>query len=230
MAEALWAKDLPLDLQLHRFTVGQDPVTDLQLMPFDAVGSAAHARMLGETGLLPEAEARALVGALAQLRQEALDGKLVILPEEEDCHTALEHALTERLGETGKRIHLARSRNDQVATALRLLMRARVLDLGRAVHACAAAAAGPGPAGGGHAPARLHPHAPGHARHLGHCGPRPSPRGCWRSWRPCRPCGTAWTAAPWAPPPGSARPSPWTGPAAPGCWASPGCSAAPWTS
>jgi len=139
MAEALWAKDLPLDLQLHRFTVGMDPVTDLQLMPFDAVGSAAHARMLGEAGLLPEAEARALVGALRQLRQEALDGKLVILPEEEDCHTALEHALTDRLGETGKRIHLARSRNDQVATALRLLMRTRLLELGASVHACVAA-------------------------------------------------------------------------------------------
>jgi argininosuccinate lyase len=139
MAEALWAKDLPLDLQLHRFTVGQDPVTDLQLMPFDAEGSAAHARMLGETGLLPEAEARALVGALGRLRQEALEGRLVILPEEEDCHTALEHALTERLGATGKRIHLARSRNDQVATALRLLMRARVLDLGGSVQACVTA-------------------------------------------------------------------------------------------
>ena len=139
MAEALWAKDLPLDLQLHRFTVGLDPVTDLQLMPFDTEGSAAHARMLGETGLLPEAEAKALVGALRQLRQEALQGRLTILPEEEDCHTALEHALTERLGETGKRIHLARSRNDQVATALRLLMRSRILDLGRAVHDCAAA-------------------------------------------------------------------------------------------
>ena len=139
MAEALWAKDLPLDLQLHRFTVGQDPVIDLQLMPFDAEGSAAHARMLGATGLLPEAEARALVGALRRLRQEALEGSLVILPEEEDCHTALEHALTERLGDTGKRIHLGRSRNDQVATAFRLLMRSRLLDLGRVVHACAAA-------------------------------------------------------------------------------------------
>ena len=139
MAEALWAKDLPLDLQLHRFTVGQDPVTDLQLLPFDAEGSAAHARMLGETGLLPEAEARALVGALEQLREEALQGRLAILPEEEDCHTALEHALTARLGETGRRIHLARSRNDQVATAFRLLMRSRALDLGQAVHACAAA-------------------------------------------------------------------------------------------
>ena len=139
MADALWAKDLPLDQQLHRFTVGADPVTDLQLMPFDTEGSAAHARMLGETGLLPEAEARALVGALRQLRLEAQQGLLAILPEEEDCHTALEHALTARLGETGRRIHLARSRNDQVATALRLLMRSRALDLGAAVHACAAA-------------------------------------------------------------------------------------------
>ena len=95
--------------------------------------------MLGETGLLPEAEARALVGALRQLRQEALLGKLVILPEEEDCHTALEHALTDRLGDTGKRIHLGRSRNDQVATALRLLMRSRILDLGRWEQACVAA-------------------------------------------------------------------------------------------
>jgi argininosuccinate lyase len=139
MAEAIWAKGLPLDLQLHRFTVGVDPVIDLQLMPFDAIGSAAHARTLGETGLLPEAEAKALVGALARLRQEALQGRLAILPEEEDCHTALEHALTDRLGDTGKRIHLARSRNDQVATALRLLMRDRILDLGRAVRECAAA-------------------------------------------------------------------------------------------
>ena len=139
MAESLWAKDLPLDLQLHRFTVGADPVTDLQLLPFDAEGSAAHARMLGETGLLPEAEARALVGALRQLRLEGLAGTLAILPEEEDCHTALEHALTARLGETGRRIHLARSRNDQVATALRLLMRSRLLELGEALLACAQA-------------------------------------------------------------------------------------------
>ena len=139
MAESLWAKDLPLDHQLHRFTVGADPVTDLQLLPFDTEGSAAHARMLGETGLLPEGEAKALVGALQTLRQEALAGRIVILDEEEDCHTALEHALTERLGDTGRRIHLARSRNDQVATALRLLMRSRILDLGMALQRCAQA-------------------------------------------------------------------------------------------
>lgn len=137
--KTLWAKDLPLDEQLHRFTVGNDPVSDLELLPFDAAGSAAHARMLGERGLLEEKEAKALVAALRELKDRAERGELPILPEQEDGHTALEAALTAQLGATGRRIHLARSRNDQVQTALRLLMRARVLDLGEALHSCAAA-------------------------------------------------------------------------------------------
>ncbi|HLO67382.1 MAG TPA: lyase family protein, partial [Holophaga sp.] len=74
-----------------------------------------------------------------ELRTLALDGALVIRPEEEDGHTALEHALEARLGTTGRRIHLARSRNDQVQTALRIFMRDRALDLGQAVHATASA-------------------------------------------------------------------------------------------
>lgn len=128
--EQLWSKGLPLDEMLHRFTVGEDPVTDLSLLPYDAEASAAHARMLGETGLLPEAEARKLVAQLAVLRESARQGQLVILPEQEDGHTALEAALTEALGETGKRVHLGRSRNDQVIVALRLLMRDQLLALG----------------------------------------------------------------------------------------------------
>ncbi len=135
MSESLWAKDLPLDAQLHAFTVGNDRVTDLALLPFDAEASAAHARMLGETGLLPEAEAKALVRELRTLQENPP----TITPEQEDGHTALEAALTAKLGATGRRIHLARSRNDQVQTALRLLMRARLLDLGEALHGCAAA-------------------------------------------------------------------------------------------
>src|SRR5437899_9601993 len=126
MSDQLWAKNLPLDAQIHAFTVGDDPVTDLELLPFDIQGSAAHARMLGECGLLPETEAKALVRQLHEIRD------LKITREEEDCHTALEHAL----GEAGRRIHLARSRNDQVQTALRLLMRARLLDLADALAIC----------------------------------------------------------------------------------------------
>jgi argininosuccinate lyase len=133
MSDQLWAKNLPLNEQIHAFTVGDDPVTDLQLLPFDAEASAAHARMLGEGGLIPESEAKALVAALRELKAEAEGGKLAIRRAEEDCHTALENALTARLGDTGRRIHLARSRNDQVQTALRLLMRVRLLDLGEAL-------------------------------------------------------------------------------------------------
>ncbi len=139
MPETLWAKDLPLDAQLHAFTVGNDPVNDLALLPFDAEASAAHARMLGECGLLDEQEARALVGALRELKAQAERGELRISSEQEDGHTALEAALTERLGATGRRIHLARSRNDQVQTALRLLMRSRLLDLGEALQKCVGA-------------------------------------------------------------------------------------------
>ncbi|MGI8819263.1 MAG: argininosuccinate lyase [Chthoniobacterales bacterium] len=139
MPETLWAKDLPLDPKLHAFTVGNDRVTDLELLPYDAEGSAAHARMLGECGLLEETEARALVAALRELQAEARRGALPISAEQEDGHTALEVALTQRLGPTGRRIHLARSRNDQVQTALRLFMRARLLDLGDALEQCAAA-------------------------------------------------------------------------------------------
>jgi argininosuccinate lyase len=137
MSNQLWARHLPLDEQIHAFTVGDDPMTDLQLLPFDAEASAAHARMLGECGLLLESEAKALVAALRQLKAEAERGELPITRAQEDGHTALEHALTARLGDTGRRIHLARSRNDQIQIALRLLMRARLLDLGDALVSCA---------------------------------------------------------------------------------------------
>ena len=137
MSDMLWAKGLPLDEQLHAFTVGDDPLIDLQLLPFDAEGSAAHARMLGECGFLPEKEAKALVAALRSLKEQIKRGELTITREQEDGHTALEVALTKKLGPTGARIHLARSRNDQVQTALRLWMRVRLLDLAEALVKCA---------------------------------------------------------------------------------------------
>ncbi|MDY7230584.1 argininosuccinate lyase [Hyalangium rubrum] len=131
MAEdRLWAKGLPLDAAIHRFTVGEDPVVDLALVPHDALGSAAHARMLARVGLLPESDMRALVLALRTLHDEARAGTFTIRPEQEDGHTALEAALVGLVGEAGRRIHLARSRNDQVQLALRLLMREQVLGLG----------------------------------------------------------------------------------------------------
>ncbi len=126
----LWAKDLPLDAVVHRFTVGEDPDTDLALLVWDAKGSAAHARMLGATGLIPEADATALVRALRRIAHLAEEGAFPITPEQEDGHTAIEADLTRWLGPAGQRIHLGRSRNDQVILALRLYLRDALLRLG----------------------------------------------------------------------------------------------------
>lgn len=126
-AAPLWAKDLPLDQVIHRYTVGEDPDTDRVLLAHDCVGSAAHARMLAECGLLPGADLAALLPALESLHAEALAGQLTITPAQEDGHTAIEQALVERVGESGKRIHLARSRNDQVLLAMRLWLRQALL-------------------------------------------------------------------------------------------------------
>ena len=128
-AAQLWAKGLPLDEAMHRFTVGDDPVLDQRLLPFDALGSATHAHMLAHVGLLPPADAAVLVKQLAAIAAQARRGEIHIRPEQEDCHTAIEALLTQTLGETGKRIHLGRSRNDQVALALRLYMRDALLSI-----------------------------------------------------------------------------------------------------
>lgn len=129
----LWAKDLPLHQAIHRFTVGEDPIDDLNLLPWDAVGSAAHARTLAWHGHLPLTEAFTLVQALKDLHAEALAGRIEIRPEQEDGHTALEAALVERTGESGKRIHMGRSRNDQVILAQRLYTRDTLLGIGHQV-------------------------------------------------------------------------------------------------
>ena len=128
MSAQLWAKGLPLDQAIHRFTVGDDPMLDAALLTHDALGSAAHARMLARAGLLPQAEAQTLVAALAAIARRSKQGKLAIAPEQEDAHTAIEQWLTAELGDAGKRIHLGRSRNDQVQLALRLYMREALLD------------------------------------------------------------------------------------------------------
>lgn len=130
---ALWAKGLPLDQLIHRFTVGNDPHDDRALLAPDCVGSAAHARMLAEQGLLSAADASLLVHSLAGLRQRALRGELMIAAAQEDAHTAIEQALTAECGEAGKRIHLGRSRNDQVILALRLHLRERWVEIADAL-------------------------------------------------------------------------------------------------
>lgn len=121
------------------FTVGSDPEIDLVLYRFDCIGSAAHARMLAKIGQLTETEAKKICGELKNLHLEAFHGTVVIPPSLEDCHTAIETALTSKLGELGKKIHTGRSRNDQVLLAMRLYLREELLGALTLLEECAKA-------------------------------------------------------------------------------------------
>lgn len=116
----LWAKGYDPDSQIEKFTVGQDPVLDMELLPYDIWGSIAHAEILHEAGVLTKEEAGNIIEALNDLKKLWSEGKFSIKIEDEDGHTAIENYLTEKLGDLGKKIHTARSRNDQVITAMRL--------------------------------------------------------------------------------------------------------------
>jgi argininosuccinate lyase len=106
---------------------------DWRLAPYDLLSSMAHARVLHNAGLITDAEAEQLGAALATMRDDVLAGDLLPGPDDEDVHTALERVLVERLGELGGRLRAGRSRNDQVATDLRLYLRDAARSLATAV-------------------------------------------------------------------------------------------------
>ena len=116
----LWQKDYLVDTEIEKFTVGNDYLLDLKLAKYDCIASIAHAKMLHKIKLLSNEEVTKLVKALNEIIKLNESGKFVINQEDEDCHTAIENYLTAKLGIIGKKIHTARSRNDQVLTALRL--------------------------------------------------------------------------------------------------------------
>jgi len=116
----LWEKGYKLNKQVEEFTVGEDCILDQKLLKCDCIASIAHANMLGKIGLLTKVEVQKLVGELNAIIELNKKGKFNILKEQEDCHTAIENHLTKKLGDLGKKIHTARSRNDQVLAALRL--------------------------------------------------------------------------------------------------------------
>lgn len=99
---------------------------DLQLIEYDLTGSQAHVQMLARSGIITSAEAEVLVNGLEQIRQEYRDGRFQPGTDAEDVHFAVERRLTELVGDTGKKVHTARSRNDQVATDLRLYLRDQI--------------------------------------------------------------------------------------------------------
>ncbi len=128
----LWEKDYPIDSLIEDYTVGKDYQIDEELVVADCLGSIAQAKMLHKIGILTSQEEADLRKELSLIIQEAQKGEFSIRKEDEDCHTAIENRLVERLGETGKKIHTGRSRNDQVLTALRIYGRERLLEIFRA--------------------------------------------------------------------------------------------------
>lgn len=118
----LWDKGQPLDERILHYTAGEDHRLDDRLVTYDVRASIAHARMLNQQQLLSDEDFDSILAGLEKLETEHARGKWQIGLEDEDVHTALESRLTERVGEAGKRIHLGRSRNDQVLAALRLYL------------------------------------------------------------------------------------------------------------
>jgi argininosuccinate lyase len=102
---------------------------DWQLAPFDLAGSRAHARVLHRAGLLTDDELAAMLGALTELSAEVAAGAFTAVESDEDVHEALERGLTAKLGALGGKLRAGRSRNDQIATDLRLYLRHHVREL-----------------------------------------------------------------------------------------------------
>lgn len=125
----LWKKGYGLDADVEDYTVGEDYLLDQELLPYDVQASIAHAEMLSECGYLTKEEADSIVSALKKLES------LEIKKEDEDSHTAIENYLVEKLGETGKKIHTARSRNDQCLVAMRLYFKGHLQKLESEINA-----------------------------------------------------------------------------------------------
>lgn len=129
----LWDKGESLDTRVLRYTAGEDHVLDERLVPYDVRGSIAHATMLHQQKLIGESDFDAICAGLEALAVSHAAGDWHITLDDEDVHTALERRLTESIGEAGRRVHLGRSRNDQLLTALRLYL----LDAGHALEGIA---------------------------------------------------------------------------------------------
>jgi argininosuccinate lyase len=126
----LWDKGAPLDSRVLAYTAGEDYSLDERLVAYDARASIAHARMLNQRQLLSDTDFTAIQAGIEAVAAEHGRGEWRIALEDEDGQTALEKRLTARIGAAGGRVHLGRSRNDQVLTAIRLYLRDAIEQLG----------------------------------------------------------------------------------------------------
>jgi len=124
--EKIWEKGIPVDELIEKFTVGKDREMDLFLAPFDVIGSIAHVKMLNSIGLIKNEELPLLVAELIGIYNEIGKGNFEIEEGVEDVHSQVELMLTRKLGDTGKKIHSGRSRNDQVLLDMKLFTRSEI--------------------------------------------------------------------------------------------------------
>ena len=125
----LWQKNNEVASAVEKFTIGNDQAMDQYLASYDVLGSIAHITMLSEVGLLTKDELTQLKKALVEIYQTIQDGKFTLAPGVEDIHSQVEILLTSKLGDIGKKIHSARSRNDQVLVDLKLYLRHEIMEL-----------------------------------------------------------------------------------------------------
>ena len=122
----LWEKNVQINAEIERFTIGRDREMDLYLAQDDVLGSMAHITMLESIGLLEADELKALLAQLRQIHADIQAGNFVIEEGIEDVHSQVELMLTRALGDIGKKIHSGRSRNDQVLVDLKLFTRRQI--------------------------------------------------------------------------------------------------------
>lgn len=134
MATKLWEKNVQLNKEIERFTVGRDRELDVFLAKYDVLGSMAHITMLESIGLLAADELKILLEELRKIYKLADEGKFVIEDGIEDVHSQVELMLTRKLGVVGKKIHSGRSRNDQVLVDLKLYARSEIRTIAEAAN------------------------------------------------------------------------------------------------
>ena len=131
----LWDKGFSIDKTIEAFTIGDDRVIDLHIAQYDLQASLAHAKMLTKIGILDHNELLQIEQVIQHLQSEVANETFKIEDDFEDVHSKIEFELTQRLGDAGKKIHTARSRNDQVLVALQLYYKDNLMVLQKQVGA-----------------------------------------------------------------------------------------------
>ncbi len=129
----IWDKGYTIENAVEKFTVGNDRELDIAIAKYDLLASKAHTNMLQSIGILTEIEKNTLIAALDVLLKQVEEGTFIIEEGFEDVHSKIEYELILKLGDTGKKVHTGRSRNDQVLVALHLYLKKQIIDFKKGI-------------------------------------------------------------------------------------------------